>query len=65
MNMNDSIKYLFPFLYFPLDKKICMNECTFLLVTFAFIFISINYFKRNKNLTLYTLVNNAKKETSF
>ena len=42
-----------------------MYECTFLLDTFAFIFISINCFKRNKNLTLYTLVNNGKKETSF
>ena len=64
MNINDS-KYLFSFFYFSLDKKICMYECTFLLASFAFIFISINCFKRNKNLTLYTLVNNDKKETSF
>ena len=42
-----------------------MYECTFLLVTFAFIFISINCFKRNKNLTLYTLVNNDKKKQVF
>ena len=42
-----------------------MYECTFLLDTFAFIFISINCFKRNKNLTLHTLVNNGKKKQVF
>ena len=51
--------------YISLDKKICMYECTFLLVTFAIIFISINCFKRNKNWTVYTLTNNDKNEGGF